>query len=645
MNIKRSFLSFVAFLIFIGLCSAQNNAILFRKGNACYKRGQYKNAYTFYDQILKTDSTNLKALYRAGVCQLHRYSKEQALMNFEKVYKADPEYDKYLTYWLGRANHLNFNFEEAIYFYTTFSEKISTKNIQYQEVKRYIYQATCARDYVANPSNNYVRNLGAAINSSFSDHSPIVSATDTFILFTSRRATNVNAKEEFDGEPFEDIFYASRNEKGEWSKPVSFHLNTTGHDASIQLFDNDTKLYIYSYLHDGDIYFTEKVNEVWQTPVPVEEINSIDFEADAFQTSDGKTIYFASNHFKKNGDLDICFVTKDATGKWSKPKLLSSTINTSEDEDAPYVAADGKTMYFSSRGHTSMGGYDIFKSVMDSAGNWGKPVNMGYPINTPDDDLYFCLSSKSSRAFMSSYRTGGYGEKDIYEIIDIQPVLVDGLLIDENKKTIEDNTYTVAIIPLESASKNAAAQTVSVAADGRFTATCLSDNAFKVVVLHLTDTLVADTLKLDLQEEKNQQVTYTLIVPSIQKIVDTTIIPVYADTIIPPAEKIKQVIYFATNISAIGPASKNELREIIALAQKDSAVQIRIDGHADGSGSEKINTQLSQVRANSVKEYLIARGVDAARIKVQAFGSTQPIASNDTEAGKSKNRRVEIRVE
>jgi len=647
MNVKRLFFSFVILFGFIASCYSQNNAILFKQGNKYYRKAQYKNAYPFYDQILKTDSTNLKALYRAGVCNLYRYSKEQALTNFEKVYKADSTYDKYLSYWLGRANHLNFNFAESIVFYTSFLHTIPGNNVQSREVQRYIYQATCGLDYIANPSNNYVRNLGSVVNSSFSDHSPITSVTDTFILFTSRRTTIPDAKEEHDGEPFEDIFYSSRNAKGEWSKPTSFHLNTTGHDASIQLFDNDTKLFIYSYLHDGDIYLAEKVNGVWQTPVPVEAINSVDFEADAFMTSDGNTIYFASNHLKKNGDLDICITSKDATGAWSKPKLLPSVINTDEDEDAPYITADGKTMYFSSRGHTSMGGYDVFKSVLDSAGRWSKPVNLGSPINTPDDDLYFCLSSKSTRAFMSSYRTGGYGEKDIYEVIEIENVLVNGLLVDENKKTLDGEKYKVSIIPLESASKNAVAQVVHVASDGSFNATCLSDNSFKIIVRYVSDTLITDTLTLDLAEGKNQRVSYSCIIPSIQNhAVDSSIVsaPVI-DTVITKSIKMQQVIYFASNISEIGPASKNELRAIISFIEKNSTATIIIHGHADGSGPEKLNVQLSGARANSVKKYLVAKGVDPSRIRVESFGPHQPAASNDTEEGRAKNRRVEIVVE
>jgi outer membrane protein OmpA-like peptidoglycan-associated protein/tetratricopeptide (TPR) repeat protein len=646
MNVKGLIFTISVFTTCIGISFSQSNKLFLRKGNQCYKKGQYKNAFAFYEQLLKTDPNNTKVLYRAGVCNLYRYSKEQALVNFEKVYQTDSLYDKYLYYWLGRANHLNFKFDEAIRFYTSFLSKVSSNSIQYKEVQRYIYQATCARDFVANPSNNYVQNLGPVVNSSFSDHSPITSATDTFILFTSRRMTDAKAKEEYDGEPFEDIFFTSRNTKGEWSKPESFHLNTTGHDASIQLFDNDTKLYIYSYLHDGDIYLTEKVNGNWQTPVSFEEINSVDFEADAFMTKDGKTVYFASNHLKKNGDLDICFITKETSGAWSKPQLLPSVINTDEDEDAPYITADGKTMYFSSRGHTSMGGYDVFRSMLDSAtGKWTKPVNLGYPVNTPDDDLYFCLSSQTSRAFMSSYRTGGYGEKDIYEVLTIEQVRVDGLLVDVNRKPIDGSGYTITFTPAESASKNAAMQTVSASADGSFHVNCLSDNTYHVVVTDAADTLFADTLQIELEEEKNKSIVYTCtIVPQKQIHTDSTV-TAPKDSVIAKRTSVQQVIYFGSNSSDLGPASKNELRKLIANLEKDPLAKITINGHADGSGPEKLNEKLSEKRALAVKAYLISKGVTSTRIQVGSFGSQKPIASNDTEAGRAKNRRVEIIIE
>ncbi len=639
----------------IQICQAQNIVLLKRKGERCYRKSQYKNAYPFFEQILKTNPDNLNALYKAGVCNLYRYSKEQALANFEKVYQKDSSYNKYLYYWLGRAYQLNYKFDEAMIFYSRFQEHKSHTSSQYQEVEKYKRQIKYARDYVANPANYKVRNLGAVINSSFSEHSPITSVTDTFLLFTSRRTNSTNTKEEYDGEPFEDIFYSYRNKKGEWSKPESFQLNTSGHDASIQLFDNDSKLFIYSYLHEGDIYLVEKQGGIWGTPVSMKQINTQDFEADAYMTADGKTLYYATNHFKKNGDLDICYITKADNGSWSKPQTLSSQINTDEDEDAPYITADGKTMYFGSRGHTSMGGYDIFKSALDTTtGLWGKPQNLGYPVNTTDDDLYFCLSYKTSRAFMSSYRDGGFGEKDIYEIIPIEELMIKGFLVDENNKAVEDSQIQITLVPGESAAKAAQQKTVYVDKSGTFTTSCLSDNMYYVFVSKGTDTLLRDTITLDLVEQKNQQQEYTFVLPS-EKGTDTTgtaaavVAVVQTDSIktndINKTSIEHNVIYFASNVSDLGPASKNALKSVSTFLEKNPASKVVLKGYADGSGLKLLNDVLSEKRAKAAQHYLELKGISAARISVEFFGSQNPVASNETEAGRAKNRRVEIIIE
>jgi outer membrane protein OmpA-like peptidoglycan-associated protein/tetratricopeptide (TPR) repeat protein len=639
---------FSVMLTCIQVSEGQNIKILKHTGERCYRKGQYKNAFPYFEQILKTDPDNLNALYKAGVCNLYRYSKEQALVNFEKVYRIDSTYDKYLPYWLGRAYHLNGMFDEAFRYYSIFQEKQSKKSVQYQEVDKYKRQVNYARDYMANPSNYKVQNAGASINSSFSEHSPITSITDTFLLFTSRRTNLTNTKEEYDGEPFEDIFYSSRDKNGVWSKPESFQLNTSGHDASIQLFDNDTKLFIYSYPHDGDIFLVEKQSGIWGIPASMKAINTVDFESDAFMTADGKTLYFATNHFKKNGDLDICYVTKTGEGIWSKPESLSSAINTDEDEDAPYITADGKTMYFSSRGHTSMGGYDIFKSMLDTVtGKWMKPENLGYPVNTPDEDLYFCLSFKTRRAFMSSYRDGGFGEKDIYEVMPIEQVIVNGFLVDESNKSIDGEGLSVLLIPIMATSKTAVKKQAAVSGAGTFTTSCLSDNAYYVFVTCGIDTLYRDVLTLDLVEEKNQTITHTFIMPYKKISSDTNAVIVKQDTLLPivaPAH-LENMIYFASNFSELGPASKAELRNIIAHLEKYPAANIVLKGHADGSGVEALNYKLSEKRAMAARQYLELKGIAASRIKVEFFGSQQPIASNATEAGRAKNRRVEIIVE
>ena len=625
---------------------AQNNFFLIHSGNKLYKKEQYKNAYPLYAQVLKTDSSNMEALYKAAVCNLHRFSKEDALRGLEKVYNADSTYDKYLSYWMGRAYHLNYKFDEAILFYSKAQQKKSKNNSTFEEVERYKYQVRCARDYVSNPTNFNVVNLGEGINSSFSDHSPITSYTDTMLLFTSRRVNQLDAKEEYDGEPFEDIFYSYKNSvTGKWSTPISFHLNTTGHDASVQLFDQDTKLFIYSYLHEGDIHLVEKTNGQWGTPTPVDEINSIDFEADAFMTAYGKTLYYATNHFKKNGDLDICYIVKNEDGTWSKPKTLSSLINTDEDEDAPYITADGRTMYFSSRGHSSMGGYDVFKSDLDTiTGEWMKPENLGYPVNTPDEDLYYCLSSKSAKAYLSSYRSGGFGEKDIYEIAPIEFIQIEGQLVDASNNSIDGKEFTIKIVPFETASKNALSSEVPISDKGTFETTCLSNNSYSVFLLQGTDTLLVDTLAIDLVDKKNTKREYVLVVPTIKKESIDSIITTDTVAVVVAVESIQQTVYFATNVSDVGPASKAELRKIVAYLESHPEALVTIEGHTDDSGPEAINLTLSLKRANTVKAYLELKGVSTSRISVVAFGSKNPIVSNATEVGRSKNRRVDVVV-
>ena len=648
MKILNYFFAGCLYILIFSLTSqAQDTKNLVRSGERCFSKEQYKNAYPYFEQVLKTDPENLNALYKSGVCNLHRFSKEQALINLEKVYAKDSTYNKYLYFWMARAYHLNYNFEKAFIFYNKFQTKIPKKNIQFKEVERYKYQLTCGADYISNPGNYKVQNVGASINSSYSEHSPVLSHTDTLLLFTSRRANLIDSKEEYDGEPFEDVFYSHKMDSAAWSEPKSFQLNTSGHDASIQLYDNDTKLFIYSYLHGGDIYTSENTNGIWSTPVSLKEINSIDFEADVFLTADGKTLYYATNHFKKNGDLDIYFLTKNVNNTWSKPQSLSSLINTDEDEDAPYITADGRTMYFSSRGHTSMGGYDIFKSTLDTIkGSWTKPVNLGYPVNTPDEDLYFILSHTSSKGYLSSYRTGGYGEKDIYEVTSIEEVAIKGVLANKNNVPVKKEGLIVKIVPLEAASKNAKPNQISVENDGTFELFTLSDNAYSVFILDGRDTIATDTMHVELVGEKNKSVNYACVIPD--KISGDTTIVMAIDTVafVPiVAEAIHQTVYYAVNIAGVGPATKTELRKLVAYLEANPNTTITINGHADGSGPEFVNTNLAQKRANNVKEYIESKGILSSRIKVISFGSSKPVATNDTETGRAKNRRVEIFVE
>lgn len=616
--------------------SAQENKELIRIGDKYLKNKQYRKALPFFEQALKTDSTNITAIYKSSICHLYRYSKEKSLQGFLKVYAVDSTYDKFVYFWMARAYHLNYQFDNALKYYSMYKTKLAKWDTRQKEVDWYMEQARRAREFTSNPKNFVVQNLGNQVNSSYSEHSPVASLSDSILLFTSRRDKD-NSKEDFDGEPFEDIFIVKKQGDGTWSAPELFEINTSGHDACIQFFDNDQKLFIYRQTRGGDIYVVEKVDGQWQNPKKFPVINTRGFESDAFMTADGSTVYFATNRYKKLGDLDIYYVTKKSDSSWTKPKMLKGRINTDEDEDAPFITADGKTMYFSSRGHNSMGGYDVYKTVLGPDGKWSKPENLGYPINTPDDDVYYYLSGTSNHAYMSSYRDGGFGEKDLYEIIPVESVVIVGTVTEEKTNKVLDK-YDMVLQPLSGSMPNAKEAT-TVTQQGNYNTSVLSANAYLLKISKDGKVLKTDTLKVPIVDHVGDTIRYNLVVPFHGN---------PADTIPPPVIKPKVYtdnVFFAVKSYAFDAKAKKQLDKFIEYVKQHKEVQAVISGHADESGGDDINQKLSEDRAKAVYDYLKSHGVPVDRIEIRSFGDTKPLGDNTTEAGKALNRRVEIFAE
>src|SRR5690606_31672895 len=214
--------------------------------------------------------------------------------------------------------------------------------------------------------------------------------------------------------------FIARKVDGKWqpAKNIGSPVNTPYHNSNSALSADGNTLFLYSDEGNGDLYFTELNNGVWTEPMPLPGIINSSFEEKSITISkDEKTVYFSSNRPGGYGGLDLYKATKDAKGEWSNVKNLGPKINSPEDDDAPFIDYDGVTLYFSSMGRKGMGGFDIFKSVYDPMTNeWSEPENLGYPINTPDDDVYFVTSKDSKRAYYSSVREDGIGYTDIYMI-------------------------------------------------------------------------------------------------------------------------------------------------------------------------------------------------------------------------------------
>ncbi len=273
------------------------------------------------------------------------------------------------------------------------------------------------------PIKMQITNLGGTINSEYDEHSPVFSADEQILIFTSKRKSEIHLAKTEDGQYYEDIYISQKLADGQWTIPVSIssNINTPRHEASIGLSPDGQELYIYvdesTILNprDGNIYVSRLIGDEWTKPVKL-NINTKYNENHASISADGQELYFTSDRPEGYGGLDIYKSKRLPNGEWGIPVNLGPTINTPKDEVSPFIHPDGVTLFFSSKGHNSMGGFDIFYSILDDSMKWSTPTNLGYPINTPNDDAFYIPTPDGQRAYYASERPGGIGRKDIYII-------------------------------------------------------------------------------------------------------------------------------------------------------------------------------------------------------------------------------------
>src|ERR1700722_2500153 len=286
---------------------------------------------------------------------------------------------------------------------------------------RVIQMCATGKQLMANPVKMEVSLLSDSINSQYADFCPVVTADESQIFFTSRRPVGINALKDETGEYFENVYMAN-SVNGQWHQAynIGAPINTIGkHSATVSISPDGQTIFIYrdDGNNDGNIYITHLNGTKWSDPEKLNEnIDSKYWEPSASISADGQTLYFTSNRPGGFGGRDIYFSRLLPNGQWGKAQNMGPKINTEFEEDAPFISPGGKTFYFSSTGHNTMGGFDIFYCDLDSNGQWGTPINMGYPVNTPGDDVFFFPTADGKAAYYSSFKQDGLGEKDIYRI-------------------------------------------------------------------------------------------------------------------------------------------------------------------------------------------------------------------------------------
>ena len=618
---------------------AQSTRKQLKSANKFFDQENYRASIPYYEQVLAKEPNNAQALFRAGIAYMS-FDKEKASDYIYKAQRLKPKVSKDVEYWLGRVDHLNYNFDEAITHFQAYNATLKKKtDTRKAELAQLIQHSKNAKVQFNTPKDIFVKNLGPTINTAYSEHSPVISADDKMLLFTSRGqdvtgAGNKSKGVASDGEYYEDIFETKRINDDEWEKPRSLSgvLNGKGHDASIQVFDNDQKMLLYRQDENGDIFYSEKASGDWAPPKKLNgNINSKAFESDAFITPDGLTIYFSTGKYSEDGTLDLYYATRQAGGDWGQAKSMGSTVNTKYDDDSPYLSRDGKTLYFSSRGHNTMGGYDIFKSEYDSVGRkWGRPQNMGYPVNTPDDDTYYRLSPDGSYAYLSSYRIGGYGEKDIYTINYIKNINIRGQVF-----SARDSSSVLPGVELvfsgTQADKTALSyRDVTKPGTGDYAVSVLSGRTYQVSVSKDGQNITTEEFAVPISTNDTTTIVKNFYVP-------------YVDTTSQAAYAFKK-IYFETDKYNLRPESITELDNIARVLKANPGLNISVEGHCDSRNTDEYNMELGDNRSTAAYKYLLRKGVSDARLVTVSYGERRPAAPNDSPENMQLNRRVEFRV-
>jgi outer membrane protein OmpA-like peptidoglycan-associated protein/tetratricopeptide (TPR) repeat protein len=404
----------------------------YQKGDYYFLRGPvyFSQALQHYLKAQQFNPNNADLNYQIGLCYLNlQKDRLFALPYLERARSLSNEFGNDFLMALGNAYQYNLEFEKAIIVYNAIKElKAADGNPSKEMTSRadkHIEECKSGMELIKKPVRVRIDNLGPEVNSPFPDYSPVLPKNESKLIFTSRRDQSTGKMVDPEDSLFFEDIYVTYKIDNDWAdaQNIGKPINTDEHDASINLSANGEKLLIYRTKNGGDIYESKLNGIQWSDPEPLQAINSKWYENHACYSADGKQLYFISNRKDSSGygGKDIYIADISDNGSFTDVRNAGPMLNTPYDEDGVFCHPDGKSLYFSSKGHNSMGGYDIFKSTLED-GRWSSPVNVGFPINSPEDDVFFVLSEDGKRAFFASYREEGFGDKDIYQMSFLEDV-------------------------------------------------------------------------------------------------------------------------------------------------------------------------------------------------------------------------------
>ncbi|MFT5822155.1 MAG: tetratricopeptide (TPR) repeat protein [Crocinitomix sp.] len=394
----------------------------------------YIDALYVWEILLEEDPKNANLLYKSGMCYISLNKEAEALPFFKKAqYSVDKNYNPFsylernappeVLYYLAQSNHVNGSIDSAAAQYTFFVDNTNKKHDKYKRGVLGKKQCANAKRLIASPRPYIIKNIGSMVNKTTPEYSPVISVDGTTLFFTSKRlrldSTNFEQISYENGLYYEDIYICYRDRDGNWTEPEYLGFcRPRRNDASISSSADGQTVFVYQDINGGDVYYSENTDTSFNNlqKFPAEELNTEHWESHATMSNDENYLYFVSDRPGGLGGRDIYRLKKLPNGEWSKAFNLGPTINSEFDEESPFLGVDNKTMYYSSNGPRSMGGFDIFVTQIDEEDHWSEPVNMGYPLNTVDDDIFYTTTADGRTGYYSSEKLDGQGDKDIYSV-------------------------------------------------------------------------------------------------------------------------------------------------------------------------------------------------------------------------------------
>ena len=641
-----------------------------KAGDDLYGQGPgfYREAIVPFEAANKFNPNNADLNYKLGECYMTSMFKFKALPYLEKALKLNPSIDPFIHYLLGKAYHLDMQFDKAVSEYGQYQRTVMSGGDPYiiQDLMMRLEQCSNGKKLVANPIRVFVDNMGDNVNTEYNEYGAVISADESVLVFTGRRPNSTGGKIDPQlNENFEDIYISYKQPDGSWSKSknIGEPINSNDHDANSGISNDGQRFAIYlGKSNGGDLYESRLTGDIWSKPESMgKNINTKDFhESSACYSPDGNVLYFVSDKDGGLGDHDIYMSKLDEKGNWGEAVNLGSVINTPYSEEGVYMHPDGKTLYFSSQGHSSMGGFDIFKSVYnEKTKTWSKPENIGYPVNTTDDDVFFVISASGRHGYYTSMGTDSRGLRDLYVVTFLgsekQVVLnnEDNLLA-----SVAAPVKEVVIAPVVEVKEAQLTILKGVITDALTTKVLeaeieIVDNQANVVIATFKSNSATGKYLVSLPAGKN----YGIAVKKDGYLFHSENFDIPSTAAFQTVEKdvalkglkvgskiVLKNIFFDLDKATLRPESTAELNRLIKLMADVPTLKIELSGHTDSQGSDTYNQSLSEKRAKAVVDYLTNAGVAAGRLVSVGYGETQPISTNDTKEGRQLNRRTEFKV-